>query len=574
MLLSLTPQLRLWQAQGREWQGQYAYNDIDEVAYAAYLNALIEGRPRRNDPYTGNDATSPESIFSIQFAAPGAIALPARWLGLNAPQTMILLAALTGLATGLALFWLIHALTGDERLAAAGAVIVVACGTLACGQGAFGYLRGFGSAYPFLPAFRRYVPAGAFPVFFVFIACVWNLTQRQQKGGNLFGINQPIHDLRFTIYDFAAGACFAFLVFSYFYLWTTALACLGCLAVLWLAARREGFKQLAVLGAAAGLILLPYGWLLAQRADATDAVQLLARTHAPDLWRLPEIVGVIAFLLLIGGVWRGKIEWREPLPLFTAALAWTPFLTFNQQILTGRSLQPVHYEVFIGNYVAVLALVLCLWQLRPPRRMVLSLVFGASAFVWGVYEANVTGAVLDEANAHRDQARPALRRVGEICRTGETVFTTDFIVADELPSAAPCGVLWARHLHIFTGASWDESKERFYQQLYWFALDEDWLEAQLRARNFVVVYALFGWGRLNDRLVKSPQPLTDEEITTAVKRYAALRSNFNRETAARFPLSYALIGAGETFPARLEQFYERDAGERIGAFTLHRLRLR
>ena len=595
MFLSLVPQLRLWYARGAEWQGQYAYNDIDEVAYAAYLNALIAARPRRNDPYTGHDATSPESIFSVQFATPYAVALPARLLGLNAPQAMILLAALTGLATGLALFWLLAALTGDERFAAAGAVIVVACGTLACGQGAIGYLRGFGPAYPFLPAFRRYVPAGAFPVFFAFIVCIWNLTRRHgDTGTEGESAGAPKKDLpaalshsispasasvppclRVSVLNsLCAAACFAFLVFSYFYLWTTALAWLLCLAVLWLAARREDFGRLAFLGVLAGAVLLPYAWLLAQRAETTDAVQLLTRAHAPDLLRLPALLGLLALVLLAGGILLRRNDWRAPLPLFTAAFALTPFLTFNQQILTGRSLQPIHYEVFIGNYVAVLALALSLWQLGPSRRTILPLALGVAAFSWGVYEANVTSAVLDEANLHRDRAQPALRRVSETCRTGETVFSADFIVADELPAEAPCGVLWARHLHIFTGASWEESKERFYQQIYWLALDEDWLEAQLRARNFLAVYALFGWGRLSNRLVANPQPLTDEEIMVEVARYATFRQGFNREAAARAPLSYALIGAGETFPARLEQFYEHDAGEPSEPFTLYRLLLR
>ena len=34
-VFSLYPQLKLWYVRGGEWQGNYAYNDIDEVAYAA-----------------------------------------------------------------------------------------------------------------------------------------------------------------------------------------------------------------------------------------------------------------------------------------------------------------------------------------------------------------------------------------------------------------------------------------------------------------------------------------------------------------------------------------------------------
>lgn len=55
------------------------------MAYASYLKALIDGRPRKNDPYTGRDDSAdhpqPESLFSIQFAGPYTIAILARISG-------------------------------------------------------------------------------------------------------------------------------------------------------------------------------------------------------------------------------------------------------------------------------------------------------------------------------------------------------------------------------------------------------------------------------------------------------------------------------------------------------------
>src|SRR3954447_6136886 len=73
-IFSLYPQFKLIYNRGSDWNGHYAYNDIDEVAYASYLKALIDGRPRKNDPYTGRDdapdSPQPESLFSIQFVAP------------------------------------------------------------------------------------------------------------------------------------------------------------------------------------------------------------------------------------------------------------------------------------------------------------------------------------------------------------------------------------------------------------------------------------------------------------------------------------------------------------------------
>src|SRR5436853_4248424 len=88
-IVALYPQFHLQLKRGRDWNGSYAFFSQDEIAYSAYVNALVEGRPRRNDPYTGRDETAenpqPESLFSIQFAPAYAIALPARLFGLSAP---------------------------------------------------------------------------------------------------------------------------------------------------------------------------------------------------------------------------------------------------------------------------------------------------------------------------------------------------------------------------------------------------------------------------------------------------------------------------------------------------------
>ncbi|MCA1556942.1 MAG: hypothetical protein LC731_00180, partial [Acidobacteria bacterium] len=134
-ILALYPQLNLWYLTGKDWNGIYAYNDIDEVAYAAYMSALMQGRPRRNDPFTGRDdradAPQQESLFSIQFLPPYFGAMIARALALDISWAMIIIGALAGFFTALALFWLIRAVTGDARMAAVGALAVVCLGTLA-----------------------------------------------------------------------------------------------------------------------------------------------------------------------------------------------------------------------------------------------------------------------------------------------------------------------------------------------------------------------------------------------------------------------------------------------------------
>ena len=104
-VFSLYPQFKMFYLRGAEWNRHYAYNDIDEVAYASYLKALIDGRPRKNDPYTGRDESpgqpQPESLFSRQFAGPYTIAIPARILGIGAPWAMTISGAVAAFLTAL-----------------------------------------------------------------------------------------------------------------------------------------------------------------------------------------------------------------------------------------------------------------------------------------------------------------------------------------------------------------------------------------------------------------------------------------------------------------------------------------
>ncbi len=85
---------------GNAWNGVYAYHDHDEMAYAAYMQTLIDGKPRRNSPYTGrvDGVENPldESLFSIQFLAFYPIIVPARILGVSSSAAMIYFSFIIG----------------------------------------------------------------------------------------------------------------------------------------------------------------------------------------------------------------------------------------------------------------------------------------------------------------------------------------------------------------------------------------------------------------------------------------------------------------------------------------------
>ena len=171
-ILSLEPQLQFWLDRGSNWQGSYATFNADEFLYSGYLNALDQGRSRRNDPFTGRidgaGSSISETAFSIQFIPPFVISTIARTLHLSTATSFIILALIAGLLASLSIFWLIRSITSDERFAATSALFVLVLGTLISGQGLIGVLLKLDVIALGLPFLRRYQPAASFFLFFVF----------------------------------------------------------------------------------------------------------------------------------------------------------------------------------------------------------------------------------------------------------------------------------------------------------------------------------------------------------------------------------------------------------------------
>ncbi|HEX8368943.1 MAG TPA: hypothetical protein VF604_10420 [Pyrinomonadaceae bacterium] len=580
LVCGIYPQLKMWHLRGGDWQGHYAYNDIDEVAYASYLRALIDGRPRRNDPYTGRDDTAEhkqeESLFSIQFAAPYTIALPARAFGISAPTAMWLAGGIAAFLTALACFWLVGRITNDSFFAMTGTLIVLCGGALAAGEGAIGEILGTRYSYPYFPGFRRYIPAIPFAVFFAMGAFVWLLVTSENMRKRI-------------VYCVLASLCFAFMVFSYFYTWTTAAAWLACVVLIWLVVRPEGwqkdFKAFVALGVGCAAALVPYAILLSNRSHTMDDVQLLVLTRAPDLLRVPAIICYAVLAMLILAIWLKAINLKDRSTLFAFSFALVPLIVLNQQIITGRSLQPIHYQVFIGNYVAALALVVALGLLwrgisekNPGFSKITLTILALAAAIWGIVECHYTVRTLDEANIERDKGMAVARRLEELHKNETTrgvIMPFSLLQGDDLPTVAPQSVLWARHQHVFAGVTWQENKERYYQYLYYMNVDENNLAHSMKKGDFVSMIALFGWGRHTARLNSQYKPLTFGEINEEAARYGEYRRNFSIGQASNPTLSYIVIPTDWQMNfTNLDKWYERGEAEIFGDYTLYQVKLR
>jgi hypothetical protein len=632
--VALIPQAHMWLERGRDWHGASFSFFFDEAAYESYANALIRGRARLNDPYTGRDdapgAPQAESLFSIQFIPAYAVALPARLFNLPAAAVFVLLWPLAAFATTLALTRLLQVVTRDEPAAATIALVVLCCCTFI--QKSARTLRGLETAYLPLPFLRRYLPALPFAFFFIFCLLVWRALTTDDRRPRAAHANAVF-----------AGLTFALLVYSYFYLWTAAAAWLACLAALWLVAapreeRRRAARAFMIIAALAAVSLAPYAWLLARRAATMDATQALAHTRAPDLLRTSELLGLLALGVLLFGAWRGRLAPRARPTLLCASFALMPFVVFNQQLFTGRSLQPVHYEQFVANYVSLLALALAFVLacgratarddggeghalledeerrapledeegsgrerggveargrvgvearaplLRIPRKVLA--MCALAALGWASFEVVVATRSASRLNLWSDEVRPVYLRLSELARSeGEfetaapgqrrrVVFCPDLALADRLPTVAPQAVLWSPHMSVFSGAAHAEEKERLYRQLYYSNIDAERF-ADFIGRPHPFRTAVFGAARVLNGLDAARAPVTHTDLAAEARAYADYISSYTRERAAGTPLSYVVADA--TAPADLrniDRWYTRDAGERVGNHMIYRVSLR
>ena len=586
-LLSLLPQAQLWLVRGSQWQGAYATVDGDEFLYSAYINALIEGRPRRNDPFSGRvddpKAPLPESTFSIQFIPPFLIASIARFFGASASTAFVVLIGLAALLATMVLFWFLLCVTGDNRLAAAGAVFALSLGGSAAGQGLLGFWLKRDISSLGLPFLRRYQPAATFFVFFLFCTLIWLALTAENK--------RPAR-----LYAALSGVTIGILIFSYLYLWTAAAAWLICVILLWLYFRsddrRRAMEVLAIVGSTTFVVLPAYLYLLLGRSQTLDQTQTLIRTHRPDLVRVPEIIGAVLVVLLVFSARRKRLEVQHAPVIFAAAFALLPLVLFNQQVVTGRSMQPFHFENFIANYAVLVGVMIFIaYGWRPISSRAL-LCLAASSLLWGAVEVVMPARARLNSDTVNDQMVPVLRRLNTLSnqdgtvsglrnngKTSVFVFSPHIEVLRLLPTWAAQGTAIGLGGLDFGSASKDERK--VYAYLYYSGIDANGLVQLLLDRtddtflNYYTRSAVFGHERVLANLSLHPEPIQNAEIDEQARAYETYVTTFSKDEAQKHPISYVVVRSESGFDfSRIDRWYERSDPERIGSYELYRVKLR
>ena len=557
-VVTMIPQLSLWAQRGGVGHGAFAIVDPDELGYSSYLNSIINGRARRNDPFFGGATIDHETFYSIQFFPPYALAFVAHLFGLSTATVFILFTPLFAFLSSLAVFWLFCEVIKDEKAAAVGVLLVLLCGLLTSANPLIE--ENFYAVFSFL---RRYVPGFPFPLFFVFCACLWRAS------------NRP--GLAFLGWSIAGGATLVTLIYSYFYLWTTACALLFSLTCLWVIFYKENrfklLKVVAIIACIAMPALIPYVQLISQRSTLIDENHALLFTRSPDLFRFTEILGAVLLGGLFYGVRKRRLELKSPIVLFAAALAVTPFIVLNQQVLTGRSLQPFHFEQFILSYMVLVAVVIIdsLWWKQLTKRAIW---FVAIALVVGVSLAAKTSKVNSAQNHTIDTAIPLLVTIEADVRAnqmpGYVLFDRTLLDAAAPSYTSSLNLLWSPYAYTYGSLSQHEANERLFQYFYFLGVNEKKLE-ELLAGNLYRA-ALFGWHRVNPSLTENFRPVTQDEIQAQITEYSTYKQEFSQKQAGQWRLSHVVVTADRNYDlSNLDRWYERDGGQRIGDSVLYRV---
>ncbi len=581
LILAIFPQLNVWLVKGISSHGAYVVSNYDEVAYSAYVNSLIEGRPRKNDPFIGQDNIPYETLYSIQFVPAYSIALPAKLIGLSASNAFALLNFLIAIFSSLAIFVFLREITKDALLSAVGVLTVLCFGTAAAFQGELQHMILGNYLCDFFPFLRRYQPGFAFPLFFIFCLAIWKMFTAENTR-------------KVILYTCLSGALLVMLVFSYFYLWTAAIAWFSCFTALLLITHKEMRFRIILRAAMVGLFglaaIIPYFLMLSNRPQNMDETQLLSFTRMPDLFALPEVIGFFLTTVIVYLIWKKKLKLDSPEVLLALSFAIVPFALFNQQVITGRSLQPVHYEIFIANYLVIVAFMLIVWLITRTynsetfalkyRRGLIYL--GFAAVMWGIVESAATTNRNAKYEGLREDAMPVLNYLheleisdGQINGWHPAVFSSDLMVADFIPTVTSYRSLWNPHTNSAGGVNLKENKELFYRYLYYSGFDEKDVAKAMDENLFELMAAFFGGGRAVSDLDKNSKPVTRSEMEAEIKNYAHFRNEFDRTKAGDPELSYIIVPIkAEPNFQKLDQWYVRDEGKVFGLFKLYKLRLK
>lgn len=267
---------------------------------------------------------------------------------LDINNTLLLARVVFSILAFLLLYAFVLVFSRDKRAALVSASILLFADSVLSYYGVSQMFHGL-SPDSFLRLSRPVYPALIYISLFSFLTVFWQFYKKQ--------------NWRWGV---AAAILLALNFYTYFYSWTFLYAAGGILGLLLLVTKQ--FKQaLRVAVVYVGALLLAIPFILNLHRASTFATYAetslrfgVINTHAPSLIGITALVALIAFIFLYPR--ERKDEYLAGLALLIA-----PVITLNQQLLTGKVLQPAHYHWFFHKPFALIFITIIIFHLLDKK---------------------------------------------------------------------------------------------------------------------------------------------------------------------------------------------------------------
>lgn len=335
-------------------------------------------------------------------------------LSLDINNTMLLSRLVLTPLVFLLMYYLVYQLSRDKLASAATATMLILAESVLSYLGAYAVLSGF-APIDFIRFSRPVNPAMVYIITYGFLAAFWLYYRRHSI--TLGVVSAVLLGLNF---------------YNYFYSWTYLYAFGGLLVLIYLI--QKNWKEAVRLGSVfvGGVIVgIPYIWNL-YSATLYDTYEATAARFGVVFSHMPEFIGFTVLGSLIFMLWFPRAD-KEKF-YYVLALALTPIITLNQQILTGRLLQEGHYHWHFHKPVAyIIALtvifhLLSKWKLETYKKLLAAVIIlasiGVSSFiqVYSYYKGdNDGGAVAIE----RQKYGPAMDWFNENAEPDQVVLANN-----------------------------------------------------------------------------------------------------------------------------------------------------
>ncbi len=150
--------------------------------------------------------------------------------------------------------------------------------------------------------------------------------------------------------------------YNYFYSWTFMFAFGGVLSLIFVFQKQwEEVRRIVYVFLGGLVVAIPYIWNL-YSATLHPTYNEVALRHGVLTSHTPQFIGVVALgaliVFLVGFPRDDKKKY-----MFSLALLLTPFVTLNQQIITGKMLQSSHYHWYTHKPLAVIFVAITFFSL-------------------------------------------------------------------------------------------------------------------------------------------------------------------------------------------------------------------